>query len=97
MLEVRTTEDFDVWLAGLDQRSQVRIGARLAKLARGLWGDCKPVAQHLVELREHFGPGYRIYVTPVGNTLVIALGGGGKSSQRADIARAAKLAQLAQE
>ena len=56
-----------------------------------------PRARHLVELREHFGPGYRIYVTPVGNTLVIALGGGGKSSQRADIARAAKLAQQAQE
>lgn len=51
----------------------------------------------MTELREHFGPGFRIYVTQVGSTLVIALGGGDKSNQRADIRRAVALARLAKE
>lgn len=97
MLGVETTEHFDAWPAALDQRTQVRTGARLVKLARGLWVECKPVAEGVIELREHFGPGFRIYVTQVGSTLVIVLGGGNKSTQRADIRRAAALARLAKE
>ena len=45
------------------------------------------------ELREHFGPGYRIYVTQRGPVLVVVLAGGDKSSQRADVAQALALAR----
>jgi putative addiction module killer protein len=45
------------------------------------------------ELREHFGPGYRIYVTQRGPVLVVVLAGGSKSSQQADIAQAIALAR----
>lgn len=60
MRQVETTEEFDAWHAALDRRTQVRIASRLAKLARGLWGDCKPVGEGVTELREHFGSGLRI-------------------------------------
>ncbi len=44
------------------------------------------------ELRVHAGPGYRVYFTRRGNTLVILLAGGDKRSQRGDIEMAKKLA-----
>ena len=45
------------------------------------------------ELRIHYGPGYRVYVHQRGNTLVVLLCGGDKSTQARDIATAKKLAQ----
>jgi len=75
----------------------VRIAARLAKLALGLWGDVKPVGAGVSELREHFGPGFRIYVTQIDRVLIVALGGGSKSGQQADIERAIAMARLAKE
>ena len=97
MYQVETTQAYDHWLARLDPRVRIRLVARLAKLARGLWGDCKPVGGGVTELREHFGAGYRIYVTEVNQVLVVALGGGDKSSQSKDIALAIELAKQAHE
>ncbi len=48
----------------------------------------------VTELREHFGAGYRIYVTQMDTVLVIALGGGDKSNQQKDIDRAIELASI---
>lgn len=45
------------------------------------------------ELRFHFGPGYRVYFTLRGNVLVFILGGGTKSTQKKDIAKAKTIAQ----
>lgn len=42
----------------------------------------------MIELREHFGAGYRVYVTERGGSIVVVLVGGDKSSQSADIAKA---------
>ncbi len=97
MLQIETTEEFDAWLQHLDKRTGVRISARLRKLSMGLWGDCKIVGTGVTELREHFGAGYRIYVTQADSVLVIALGGGSKSSQKSDIERAIALAALFKE
>jgi putative addiction module killer protein len=36
-------------------------------------------------MREDFGPGWRMYYVRHGQVLIVMLGGGGKSSQRADI------------
>jgi putative addiction module killer protein len=44
------------------------------------------------ELRVHAGPGYRVYFTRRGDTLVILLPGGDKRSQRRDIDAARRLA-----
>ena len=48
----------------------------------------------VTELREHFGAGYRIYVTQIDTVLVVALGGGDKSNQQKDIDRAIELASI---
>jgi putative addiction module killer protein len=97
MFQIETTEEFDQWLAALDKRTRIRMVSRLAKLARGLWGDSKSVARNVTELREHFGAGYRVYVTQMDQVLVVALAGGDKSSQQQDIARAIAILQHLQE
>ncbi len=40
------------------------------------------------EMREHFGPGWRLYYTKRRDTLIVMLGGGDKGSQESDIAKA---------
>ncbi|CAH2030626.1 protein of unknown function [Trichlorobacter ammonificans] len=43
-------------------------------------------------MREHFGPGWRMYYIQRNNVLIIMLGGGNKSTQASDIAKAIELA-----
>ena len=45
-----------------------------------------------MEVRIHFGPGYRLYYVQKGSSLIVLLCGGDKSSQRRDIAKAKALA-----
>lgn len=43
-------------------------------------------------MREHFGPGWRMYYVQRGEALIVMLGGGDKSTQTADVDRAIKRA-----
>jgi putative addiction module killer protein len=61
-------------------------------LAFGNAGDVKPVGQGVSELRIDYGPGYRIYYIKRGETLIILLCGGDKSTQAQDIKTAKRLA-----
>ena len=82
-------EPFTDWLNGLrDARTRRRILQRLFRLESGNYGDYKPVGAGVSELRLFFGPGYRVYFGEDGNTIVVLLCAGDKSSQRADIRRA---------
>ena len=63
----------------------------------GNLGDVKAVGNGVVEMREHFGAGWRMYYVQRGETLIVMLGGGGKSTQSADIAKAVKLAARLEE
>ena len=63
----------------------------------GNLGDVKAVGNGVVEMREHFGAGWRMYYVQRGETLIVMLGGGGKSTQSADIAKAVKLAAKLEE
>ncbi|MGF6766157.1 putative addiction module killer protein [Paraburkholderia sp. GAS33] len=93
-IEIRQTETFRLWASRLrDRRARTMIAARVFRLAQGLPGDIAPVGEGISELRIHYGPGYRVYVQQRGNTLVVLLCGGDKSTQARDIAMAKKLAQ----
>lgn len=76
------------WLETLDWKTQERILARVARMQRGHFGDCKAVSRGLYELRLFFGPGYRIYFGEHTGRVILILSGGDKSSQRKDINRA---------
>lgn len=92
MYRVLRSKEFDDWLSGLKDRvAKGRIAARLIALELGNFGDTHSVGSGLSELRFHFGPGYRVYYTIKGNVLVYVLGGGDKSTQPRDIARARQL------
>lgn len=83
---VLQTESFSDWLDGLrDRNTRIRLVARLKKVEAGLLGDVKPVGSGVFEMREFFGPGWRMYYTVRGSVIVVMLGGGDKSSQSADI------------
>jgi len=98
MYRIKRTDEFVAWLDGLrDRQAKARLIRRLEKAARGNLGDVKPVGGGVFEMREHFGPGWRMYYTKLGNTLIIMLGGGDKSSQAADIAKAVNLAKRLEE
>jgi putative addiction module killer protein len=90
---IKTLPEFDAWLGGLkDKSARSRLVARLRKASLGNLGDTKPAGKGVSEMREHFGPGWRMYYTLRGRELIVMLGGGDKSSQKADIAAAQRLA-----
>ena len=98
MFTIKRTDEFNAWLLGLkDSLTHRRLLARLRKASVGNLGDVKPVGAGVFEMREHFGPGWRMYFTLRGIQLVVMLGGGAKSSQRADIVTAQQRAAMIEE
>jgi putative addiction module killer protein len=93
MYTVLQTEEFRTWLVGLrDGLTRHRLARRLERAQAGNLGDIASVADGVYEMREHFGPGWRMYYVQYDRVLIVMLGGGGKSSQSADIASAVALA-----
>ncbi len=82
---------FQNWVEGLkDPKTRTIIAARIDRAAAGLFGDWKPIAgaNGLCEMRIHFGPGYRIYYSVVGQKIVLLLAGSTKQTQDKAIASA---------
>lgn len=93
MFTIKQTREFAAWLSGIkDGMTRRRLATRLRKAALGNLGDVKPVGDGVYEMREFFGPGWRLYYTQRGTTLIVMLGGGDKSTQPVDIAKAIALA-----
>jgi putative addiction module killer protein len=62
MPTIKRTPEFDDWLGNIkDGMTRIRLGKRLDKAQRGLLGDVEPVGESVWEMREHFGPGWRMY------------------------------------
>jgi len=84
-----TEEGTDViieWLRGLNDHQAVsRIIQRLDRVRFGNFGDHKAVGEGVWELREHYGPGYRLYYCFDGDTIILLLAGGDKGTQTEDI------------
>jgi putative addiction module killer protein len=92
------TDIFDAWLSKLkDARAKAQIIKRIRSAERGNFGDCEPVGAGVSEMRIHFGPGYRVYFTRVGDVVYMLLCGGIKRGQKQDIAKAKGLARLLEE
>ena len=94
MYTVIETDTFEAWLRGLrDRTTRARLIARLRKASGGNLGDVKPVGEGVWEMREFFGPGWRMYYVQRADVLIVMLGGGDKSSQPRDILTAQTMAK----
>ena len=86
MYDISQTVLFRKWLRRVrDPISRARLVRRIERLAAGNAGDQRYLGGRLYELREHTGPGYRIYFTFRSGRLILLLAGGDKSSQERDI------------
>jgi putative addiction module killer protein len=84
---------FDDWLQTLrDKVGQRQILARLTRLSLGNWG-LQASWRRCGELGIDSGPGYGAYCWRDGDVVVVALGGGDKSTQQKDIAKAQAMAK----
>ena len=68
--------------------TRLRLSRRLDKAQHGNLGDVKSVGDGIFEMREYFGPGWRMYYAKRGDVIIVMLGGGDKGSQVGDIAKA---------
>ncbi len=93
MFTIKRTPEFDRWLDGLrDGLTRNRLQLRLRKAQLGNLGDVESVGDGVFEMREFFGPGWRMYYVRHGTVLIVMLGGGDKASRSADIKAAKTLA-----
>ena len=94
-MTVVETLAFSRWLSSLeDVKGRARIVARIERIKLlGHFGDCESVGEGASELRVHFGPGYRVYLSRRGAEVVVLLGGGDKGSQARGIHVAQALAK----
>jgi putative addiction module killer protein len=94
MFEIKQTDAFTQWIDGLkDGMTRIRLQKRLRKATLGNLGDVGPVGEGVSEMREDFGPGWRMYFVQRGSVLVVMLGGGDKSTQQRDIEAAIALSK----
>ncbi len=73
-----------------DERAQAKIRARIIRASFGNFGDWKDIkgAKGVFEMRENYGPGYRIFYAVVGKKVVLLLAGSTKKDQKKTIAKA---------
>ena len=95
-IKMLTLEDercpFEDWFKSIkDSGTRVRIHARISRLQSGTLGDWKSVGSGVNELRIDVGPGFRVYFATSGETILILLTGGDKSTQRGDVEQARRL------
>jgi putative addiction module killer protein len=94
MYRIEKTAEFEGWLDGLrDQMAKAKIAMRLVRIESGLLGDWKSLGDGVSELRITYGPGYRLYYTMRGQTVVFLLYGSDKKGQAKAIARAKEMAK----
>ena len=97
MFDVVTTPQFSKWLSKLKNPQALRIIAkRLVRLQEGYFGEYKILGDGINELKIDSGPGYRIYYTQDGDTVIVLLIGGDKSTQQQNIDKAKEILKVYQ-
>jgi putative addiction module killer protein len=93
--DIRWTPEFKTWIGEIkDVKTRIRLLRRIRKLEQGLYGDVSSVGSGIFEMREFFGPGWRMYFTETSDSITVMLIGGDKSTQAKDI-QIAKIIALA--
>lgn len=71
---LKQLDEFSDWLKGLkDGLTRQRLIKRLRKAQLGNLGDVEPVGEGVFEMREHFGPGWRMYYVQHGELVIVIL------------------------
>lgn len=79
-------EPYTEWFNGIrDAKTKAIIAVKIDRMKLGNFGDCESIGEGLSELKIYYGPGYRVYFGQIGNTIIIILCGGDKSTQKKDI------------
>ncbi|WP_374943990.1 type II toxin-antitoxin system RelE/ParE family toxin [Sphingomonas sp.] len=95
MNRIEQTRAFSGWFDGLrDETAKKQIAKLIAYAQADHFPDVRSVGRRVSEMRIHTGPGYRVYFTRRGETLIVLLGGGDKGTQARDIAAAQALAAV---
>lgn len=82
---------FTDWLLDLkDGVARAKLTARIDRAAHGNFGDWKPLtgAKGVFEMRENYGPGYRIFYGIIGRKVILLLAGSAKKDQNRTVAKA---------
>jgi putative addiction module killer protein len=91
-MRVEKTDDYRGWIDGLkDRAGRARILMRVDRLSHGNPGEHRNLTEGVSELKVDVGPGYRVYYSLRGNTLLLLIAGGDKSTQTKDVAKALEL------
>ena len=98
MITIVQTKFFRHWLSKVkDYRVKALVINRIRSAELGNFADSKSIGEGVSEMRIHFGPGYRVYFTRVGETINFLLCGEIKKDQQRDIRKAKILAQELKE
>ncbi len=80
------------WLSELSNVAAGRVQAYIDRMRAGNFGNSRSVGDGVSELKINFGPGYRVYYLRDGQSVVVLLCGGDKTSQENDIQQARQYA-----
>jgi putative addiction module killer protein len=84
--DFKETDQYADWFNGItDARAKDRINARIHSAKNGNFGECEAVSEGVIEMKLHYGPGYRIYYCQCGKGVYMLLTGGTKKRQQGDI------------
>ena len=91
-MRIEKTNEYRNWIDGLkDQAGRSRVLMRIDRLIHGNTGNYRNLTHGVSELQVDVGPGYRVYYSKRGDSLLLLLAGGDKATQATDIAKALEL------